>query len=168
METPSYLSSFTERARVRLVARPHAIVWVTGCAWLLWAALLANLTRAVYLAFIHTSYGALPTVVLALGSLLTVQALLAGITGLLRYHLSYLLITDSHIVTLTGLARQIRALPLTEADIRGVDETLLGRALGYGTLQIRSFSGQSPARFPIANPTRALAALSPLHDEPDA
>jgi hypothetical protein len=51
-------------------------------------------------------------------------------------------------------------MEIEDSDIRGVDESLTGRVLGYGVLNVSGFSGATIARFPVANPYQLLELLS--------
>jgi hypothetical protein len=95
-----------------------------------------------------------------IGIALGIQAILSGTIRAVGYFFSYLLITDTHAISLTGIARKIRSMEIEDSDIRGVDESLTGRVLGYGVLNVSGFSGATIARFPVANPYQLLELLS--------
>lgn len=161
MKIPSILTSFTTPENVRAIVRPHWIMLVPVVLLFAWAALLFYGTLSTFQS--STSAAAhffmAPAFFTLIGVALGIQAILSGTIRAVGYYFSYLLITDTHAITLTGIARQIRSMEIEDSDIRGVDESLVGRVLGYGVLNVSGFSGATIARFPVANPYQLLEQM---------
>jgi len=158
---PAMLTGFTQDAEVRLLTKPHKITLILGLIALLWAFALGGYGAMGLLSSTNPDSASALNFIFAIVALgFAVQSTLYGAIQLVTYHFSYLLITDKHICTLTGIARDVRSLKIDECDVHGIDESLLGRLLDYGYLNATGHSGSTIARFPIAHPDKALCLAS--------
>lgn len=160
-DVPAKLAGFAQETGIRLLTRPHKITIILGSIALLWALGLGAYGISGLLSSTDPDSASALNFILSIVALgFAGQSLLYGVIQLITYYFSYLLITDKHICTLTGIARNVRSLKLEECDVHGFDESLLGRLLNYGYLNATGHSGSPIARFPIAHPDKALCIAS--------
>jgi hypothetical protein len=160
MKTPAALTSFSRDKTPLALITPHWILALAGWLWVFWGTAVLAYGYNTFIASGNDDFLMMPVLIFLGCAVIAGQALITGAIRLIEYHLSYLLITHTHAVTLTGIARHVSALQLADSDIQGVKESLLGRILGYGALDVTSFGGRALARFPIAQPHRVLDLLS--------
>jgi len=158
MQIPLFLQTYTQDHKVELLTRPHRSLQIIGFLCLVWGLLIGGWGLVTLLGGapdrgINATY-----FLFALGALLLgFQSILFGVRRTVDYYMSWLMITDQHIVTMTGVARVVRKLDLDISDVHGVEETLAGRVLGYGFVNATGYSGERIARVPVANPHKVLA-----------
>ena len=131
---------------VQLAARPHEV------------SLVAPLARAVALGGVGASLFALGLRygwwLGAIGVGLLALAALAALVAVWRWHVTRVVVTTEKLVVVEGLARRrAAAVRLAHAGALHVEQTLLGRAFGYGTL----VAGDVEIPY-VPEPRRALSA----------
>jgi uncharacterized membrane protein YdbT with pleckstrin-like domain len=149
---------------VRRVLQPgETIVYTTKLHWFvyLWAILLVVI--CLVLAAAAWSTGDKPNLSLALAIAALMFALLALSSALLaciRRATTELAVTDQRVIYKTGLiARHTLEMNRAKVESVAVDQTLLGRLFGYGTVTVR---GIGSALEPIRNITDPLTFRSHL------
>jgi hypothetical protein len=109
---------------VCLDARRHTVV------------LARPLSRAVLLAAGGVLLLALPWPVPALGATLLVAAAAAALVAVVRWDRTRFVVTTEKVFLVHGVTRRrASAVMLRSVSLVGLDQTLPGRLLGYGTLQ---------------------------------
>ena len=113
----------SKREKVVYEARKHGIV------------LVGSIVRALVLAGAGAALIALDWPYSAAGLVLMSLAALAALSAVLRWDRTKLVLTDERLYVVFGvLRRQKAAVPLSSIGAVEVEQTLLGRLLGYGTL----------------------------------
>jgi uncharacterized membrane protein YdbT with pleckstrin-like domain len=78
----------------------------------------------------------------AAGAVLLVVALVCVVRGLLKRNATEMAVTDKRVVIKVGLAaRRTIELLLSKVESIGVEESMMGRILGYGTVVLRGTGG---------------------------
>ena len=149
---------------VRRVLQPgETIVYTTKLHWLvyLWATLL--LAICLVLAIASWSWADNQNLSLALGIAAIISALLAlssALRAFIRRSSTELAVTDQRVIYKTGLlARHTLEMSRGKVESVAVDQTLLGRLFGYGTVTVR---GIGSALEPIRNIDDPLSFRSHL------
>ena len=97
------------------------------------------------------------------GALLQALAAALAVVAVWRWERTQLVVTDEQVFLVQGtLRRSARSVPLERVLDISVEQTLLGRVLGYGTvvagaLEIRYVPGRGPSRLSSAGPERELS-----------
>ncbi|WP_138438060.1 YdbT family protein [Marinobacter shengliensis] len=163
MKTPDAISGFLSEGQSNILVRPHWILLLSGALFFALAIVASLIAWQTYVDLKSaTSFLILPGVIVFFAGAVAAHFALASAMRLVTYYFSYLLITPEYVVTLTGIARHVRPLETERVELPGVDETLLGRLLGYGFPQITGTGGTQLASFPIANPHQVLKHLQEL------
>ena len=111
------------RERIRLDVRPHGIV------------LARPLVKALALAGAGAALVALGLPTSPLGAALVALSAIVAVRAVWRWERTRILVTDERIRVLDGtLRRREASVPLGRAGAVEVEQSLLGRLLGYGTL----------------------------------
>ena len=149
---------------VRRVLQPgEIIVYTTKLHWLvyLWATLL--LAICLVLAIVSWSWADNQNLSLALWIAAIISALLAlssALRAFIRRSSTELAVTDQRVIYKTGLlARHTLEMNRGKVESVAVDQTLLGRLFGYGTVTVR---GIGSALEPIRNIDDPLSFRSHL------
>ena len=149
---------------IRRVLQPgETIVYTTKLHWLvyLWAIFLLIVCFA--LAVAAWSQTDNQTISLALGVAAAIVALLAlssAFRAFIRRSTTELAVTDQRVIYKTGLfARHTLEMNRAKVESVAVDQTLLGRLFGYGTVTVR---GIGSALEPIRNISDPLTFRSHL------
>lgn len=94
-----------------------------------------------------------PQVSLVLGLILVVTALVIFGYGLAKRNATQMAVTNKRVLLKTGMAsRRTLDLMLSKVESIGVDETVLGRMLGYGTVHLRGTGGTPESFTKISHP----------------
>jgi uncharacterized membrane protein YdbT with pleckstrin-like domain len=110
--------------RIHLDARRHAIV------------LLPALLRAFFAAALGGFLFALPFPVPLAGVALVALAAAYGVRAVWKWERTHVIVTDEQLALVRGtLRRRVAAVRLERVGAVEVDQSLLGRLLGYGTLR---------------------------------
>ena len=149
---------------VRRVLQPgEIIVYTTKLHWLvyLWATLL--LAICLVLAIVSWSWADNQNLSLALWIAAIISALLAlssALRAFIRRSSTELAVTDQRVIYKTGLlARHTLEMSRGKVESVAVDQTLLGRLFGYGTVIVR---GTGSTFEPIRNISDRLSFRSHL------
>jgi uncharacterized membrane protein YdbT with pleckstrin-like domain len=92
-------------------------------------------------------------IILAAVGILSVLAATAIISGIVRRNATEMAVTNKRVVVKTGIAsRRTFEMLLSKIESIGVEESVMGRMFGYGTVIIRG-TGGTPDSFPkISHP----------------
>lgn len=130
---------------VRHILQPgETLVHESRLHWLVyWRAVLLLVIAAVLAAFAGRTSAAEPQRWLLLGAaFFLVVALLAGIGAFIRRHSTELAVTDHRIIYKSGLfSRHTIEMNRAKVESVDVDQSILGRILGYGTVLVRGTGG---------------------------
>ena len=130
---------------VEQVLQPgETLIYATSLHWLVY--LRATLIVVLALACLFASWGmGEPAVALALqmvAALLGLLALLSGLGALIRRSTTELAVTDRRVIFKTGiLQRHSMEMNRSKVETIGVNQSILGRLLGYGTIVVRGTGG---------------------------
>ena len=87
------------------------------------------------------------------GAILLFLALIIFIYGIAKRNATEMAVTNKRVLIKTGMAsRRTLDMMLTTVESIGVEETVLGRMLGYGTVIVRGTGGTPETFIKIANP----------------
>jgi uncharacterized membrane protein YdbT with pleckstrin-like domain len=130
---------------VEQVMQPgEKLIYATSLHWLVYlrAILLLILAGACLIA---AGMVPEPSVVLALkivAALLGLLALVSGLSALVRRSTTELAVTDRRVIYKTGIfQRHSMEMNLSKVETVGVNQSILGRLLGYGTVIVRGTGG---------------------------
>lgn len=116
------------------VTRIHAIVFLPAILWII--AALALLIAAVMVT------GDLRLAGEALAALCAIFAVVAGVPALIRRLSTELAVTDRRVIYKSGvLARHTLEMNRSKVESVDVDQSVLGRLLGFGTIIVRGTGG---------------------------
>jgi uncharacterized membrane protein YdbT with pleckstrin-like domain len=143
---------------VRRVLQPNeGVVYATRLHWRIYLRCAALLLVGAACAVAAPSFaGHQPEIGLALRIVAVMFALLAlsaGLSALVRRATTELVVTNHRVIFKTGLMRR-HTLEMNRDKVEGVDvdQTILGRILGYGTIVVRGPSGGLEPIRDIADP----------------
>lgn len=120
------------------------LIYATSLHWLVYlrAVLLLILAGACLIAAAMVPE---PSVALALkivAALLGLLALVSGLSALVRRSTTELAVTDRRVIYKTGIfQRHSMEMNLSKVETVGVNQSILGRLLGYGTVSVRGTGG---------------------------
>lgn len=93
------------------------------------------------------------TPMLAGGAILLVIALVSLVVALLKRNATEMAVTDRRVIVKIGVAaRRTFEILLSKVESIGVEETLMGRMLGYGTVVVRGTGGTPEPFDTVAHP----------------
>ncbi len=133
------------------------VVYTTGLHWvvLLGPAVLSLLFGALGVALLvgsATNHGAQPAssaAMMAGGVISLVVAAICIVTGILKRNATEMAVTDKRLVIKVGVAgRRTLELLLQKVESIAVEESLMGRVLGYGTVIVHG-TGGTPEPFDL-------------------
>lgn len=128
----------------RVLQPGETVMYLTSLHWLIYsrAVVLACLALACLIASVSVGQ---PSIALALeifAGLLAVLAVIAGLRALIRRATTELAVTDRRVIYKTGiLQRHTLEMNRSKIETVGVDQSILGRMLGYGTVIVRGTGG---------------------------
>jgi uncharacterized membrane protein YdbT with pleckstrin-like domain len=128
----------------RVLQPDETIVYVTRLHWLVYARAVVLLIIA-FIFLIAATKIEQPLVVLALKTVSAAFALLAitsALRALIRRLTTELAVTDRRVIFKTGMLRR-HTLEMNRSKVEtvGVDQSVTGRLLGYGTIIVRGTGG---------------------------
>jgi len=131
------------------------VAYATSLHWLVYMRATTLLILAL-LTLVAAASVTEPTAALALqiiALLLGLLALVSGLDALIRRSTTELAVTDRRVIYKTGmLQRHSMEMNRSKVETVGVDQSILGRILGYGTVTVRGTGGSfEPIPF-IGNP----------------
>jgi uncharacterized membrane protein YdbT with pleckstrin-like domain len=130
------------------------VVYTTGPHWLLYAPAVVLLVGAAALAyFAFTEAGDLGLMVLVAAAVLAVIAFGLWLWAFLRRASTELAVTDRRVIYKTGLVqRHTVEMNMDKVESVNVDQSLLGRLFGYGTVTVHGTGGGLEPLSNIASP----------------
>jgi uncharacterized membrane protein YdbT with pleckstrin-like domain len=130
----------------RVLQPGERVVYTTSLHWLLFAraALLLIVAAACLIgsALVGADRVDLALGLRVAGALFALLALIFGLRELLRRSSTELAITDRRVIYKTGMLKR-RTIEMNRSKVEtvGVDQSILGRILGYGTVVVRGTGG---------------------------
>ena len=143
---------------VRRVLQPNeGVVYATRLHWRIYLRCAALLLVGAACAVAAPSFaGHQPEIGLALrivAVMFVLLALSAGLSALVRRATTELVVTNHRVIFKTGLmSRHTLEMNCAKIDSVDVDQTILGRILGYGTIVVRGSGGSLEPIRDIADP----------------
>lgn len=130
---------------VEQVLQPgETVVYATSLHWLVYLRAIMLLIVALICLLVAGSFGS-QMVLLALqiiAALFCFLALISGLTALIRRATTELAVTDRRVIFKTGVfQRHSMEINRSKVETVGVDQSILGRLLGYGTVVVRGTGG---------------------------
>ena len=132
---------------VEQVLQPgEKVIYATSLHWLVYLRFIVLLILAGALAYLAVSgVFSEPAVVWALkaaAAVLFLWAILAGLLALIRRSTTELAVTDRRVIFKTGVfQRNTTEMNLSKVETVGVNQSILGRILRYGTVTVRGTGG---------------------------
>jgi uncharacterized membrane protein YdbT with pleckstrin-like domain len=130
---------------VEQVLQPgETVVYVTSLHWLVYLRALVLLLLAVVclLAAGSALPGSIVTALEIVAGILLLLAALSGLAALIRRATTELAVTDRRVIFKTGiLKRHSMEMNRSKVETVGVDQSILGRILSYGTVVVRGTGG---------------------------
>ncbi|HEV2337033.1 MAG TPA: PH domain-containing protein [Stellaceae bacterium] len=129
----------------------ETVTYATSLHWLVYLRAILLVILAV-LSLIAAKAVAEPTAQIALNiiaALLGLLALVSGLDAVIRRSTTELAVTDRRVIYKTGIfQRHSMEMNRSKVETVGVDQSILGRILGYGTIVVRGTGGSfEPIRF---------------------
>jgi uncharacterized membrane protein YdbT with pleckstrin-like domain len=137
---------------VEQVLQPgETVTYATSLHWLVYLRAILLMILAI-LSLIAGKAVAEPTAQIALdiiALLLGLLALVSGLDAVIRRSTTELAVTDRRVIYKTGIfQRHSMEMNRSKVETVGVDQSILGRILGYGTVMVRGTGGSfEPIRF---------------------
>lgn len=130
---------------VEQVLQPgETVIYATSLHWLVYLRAIMLLIVAVICLLFAGSFNS-PVVVLALqiiAALFCLLAVVSGLGALIRRATTELAVTDRRVIFKTGVfQRHSMEINRSKVETVGVDQSILGRLLGYGTVVVRGTGG---------------------------
>jgi uncharacterized membrane protein YdbT with pleckstrin-like domain len=130
----------------RVLQPGEQVVYLASLHWLIFGrALLLAVAAAVCLigwAFVPNNQNNLGLALLAGAAVLAILAILLGLRALIRRSSTELAITDRRVIYKAGiLRRHTIEMNRSKVETVGVDQSVVGRVLGYGTVIVRGTGG---------------------------
>lgn len=140
---------------VRKVLLPgEQVIYETGLHWLVYGRAIVLFVAAVALS-VGAQYVPPDTknLVLGVAGVVLVLAVLAAAMAAIRRITTELAVTDQRVIFKRGVfARYTIEMNRTKVESVDVDQSVLGRILGYGTLMVRGTGGSLEPMEAISNP----------------
>ena len=129
----------------------ETVTYATSLHWLVYLRAILLLILAI-LCLVAASAVAEPIAALALkiiAALLGLLGLVSGLDAVIRRSTTELAVTDRRVIYKTGIfQRHSMEMNRSKVETVGVDQSILGRILGYGTVSVRGTGGSfEPIRF---------------------
>jgi uncharacterized membrane protein YdbT with pleckstrin-like domain len=144
---------------VRRVLQPgETVVYETQLHWLIYLRAFLALTVCIILAGSALSTAGDQTQYLSLSlwigaAIFALLALSAGLGAFVRRTTTELAVTDHRVIYKTGLlSRHTLEMNISKVESVDVNQTILGRILGYGTIIVRGTGGSLEPMRRIADP----------------
>ena len=137
---------------VEQVLQPgETVTYATSLHWLVYlrAILLLILAVLVLIASAGVDEGGAKIALQIVAALLGLLALVSGLDALIRRSTTELAVTDRRVIYKTGIfQRHSMEMNRSKVETVGVDQSILGRILGYGTIMVRGTGGSfEPIQF---------------------
>jgi uncharacterized membrane protein YdbT with pleckstrin-like domain len=128
----------------RVLQPGETVVYLTSLHWLVYsrAALLLLLAIACLIASAKVEHPVLATALQLLAGLVGLLTVLAALSAVIRRATTELAVTDRRVIYKTGIfQRHTVEMNRSKIETVGVDQSILGRILGYGTVSVRGTGG---------------------------
>ncbi|MGE5269406.1 MAG: PH domain-containing protein [Thiohalocapsa sp.] len=131
---------------VEQVLQPgETVLYATSLHWLVYLRAIMLLIVAIICVVVASGFNdqSLPKLVLlAVAAALCLWAILSAVTALIRRSTTELAVTDRRVIFKTGIfQRHSMEINRSKVETVGVDQSILGRLLGYGTVIVRGTGG---------------------------
>jgi uncharacterized membrane protein YdbT with pleckstrin-like domain len=141
----------------RVLQPGETVMYATHLHWILYlrAVVLLALSLACVVASGDVGPSAVAMAIEIAAGVLALLAAIAGLSALIRRTTTEFAITDRRVIYKTGiLRRHTMEINRSKVETVGVDQSILGRILGYGTVVVRGTGGSfEPIPF-IGEPLR--------------
>lgn len=129
--------------------------WIVLSRSLFWTAIfsIAGLALMVWgIGGKHTERGEAQVIGIAGFALIVIGAIILGI-GVMRRNATEIAVTNKRVIIKVGfLTKRTLELFLTKVESVGVEQTLLGRMMGYGSIAVRGTGGTNEPFSDVADP----------------
>jgi uncharacterized membrane protein YdbT with pleckstrin-like domain len=127
----------------RIIQPDETVIDVTGLHWFVYLPALAFLVVAIGLVVLSSSVaGNLVNFVLIAAAAFALLAAIAWLRGFLRRYGTELAVTDRRVIFKRGLLRRHTIeMNMSKVESVDVDQSIIGRLFGYGTVTIRGTGG---------------------------
>ena len=128
----------------RVLQPDETVVYLTSLHWLIYsrAVLLALLAAVCLIASGQVGGQAAAIALEMVGGVLALLAALSGLRAVIMRATTELAITDRRVIYKTGIfQRHTLEMNRSKIETVGVDQSILGRVLGYGTIIVRGTGG---------------------------
>ena len=122
----------------------ESVVYATTLHWLVYlrAAVLFGLAIVLLVAAGGIGEPSIALAVKLVAALLCLMAIVSGVSALIRRATTELVVTDRRVIFKTGIVqRHTMEMNRSKVETVGVDQSILGRVLGYGTVSVRGTGG---------------------------
>ena len=130
---------------VEQVLQPgETVTYATSLHWLVYLRAIVLLILAAVCLFASLSVppGAIVTALEIVAGLLVLLAALSALGALIRRATTELAVTDRRVIYKTGVfQRHSMEMNVSKVETVGVNQSILGRILGYGTVMVRGTGG---------------------------
>ena len=130
---------------VEQVLQPgETVIYATSLHWLVYlrAVVLVILALACLVAATNVNDGWAALALEIVAALFGLMALFSGLSALIRRQTTELAVTDRRVIYKTGiLQRHSMEMNRSKVETVGVNQSILGRILGYGTVIVRGTGG---------------------------
>jgi len=134
------------------------VIYTTGLHWLVYGRAIFFLTVAVLLALFSIANSSLSPYAeggLALAALFALLGLVSFIAAAIRRASTELAVTDQRVILKRGvIARHTIEMNRSKVESVDVDQSVLGRIFGYGTVLVRGTGGSLEPMQTISDPLR--------------
>jgi uncharacterized membrane protein YdbT with pleckstrin-like domain len=135
----------------RVLQPGETVVYLTSLHWLVYcrAVFLLVLAVVVFIASGSVDQRGIALGLEILAGVLLVVAAISGIRALIQRATTELAVTDRRVIYKVGIfQRHTMEMNRSKVETVGVDQSILGRLLGYGTVVVRGTGGSfEPVRF---------------------
>jgi len=127
----------------RVLQPGEQVVYTTRLHWLVYLQAIVLLILAVIILLVAGfSLGNVATALWILAALIALLALSSGVSAFLRRLTTELAITDHRVIFKSGLfSRHTIEMNRSKVESVDVDQTIIGRLFGYGTVVVRGTGG---------------------------
>jgi uncharacterized membrane protein YdbT with pleckstrin-like domain len=128
----------------RVLQPGETVVYTTSLHWLVYlrAVLLLVLALILLIASLKVSDQNMATALEIVAGLCILVAVAAALSALIRRATTELAVTDRRVIFKTGIfQRHTMEMNRSKVETIGVDQSILGRILGYGTVSVRGTGG---------------------------
>jgi uncharacterized membrane protein YdbT with pleckstrin-like domain len=128
----------------RVLQPGETVVYTTSLHWLVYlrAVLLLVLALILLIASLKVGDQNMATALEIVAGLCILVAVAAALSALIRRATTELAVTDRRVIFKTGIfQRHTMEMNRSKVETIGVDQSILGRILGYGTVSVRGTGG---------------------------